>query len=118
MDPPREEFSEVTSYRHYRLKNTSSKYDGRVAGRLSRQVRAMQHTFLTEKFSGQDPILVIEFLRGFRDSADHNEVSEGAAARLMPYFLEEPARTAVRDCLSQWNTQKKPPLFPRLVSWM
>ena len=97
MDPAREEFTEVTSYRHYRLKNTSLKYDGRISGRLSRQVRVMQDTFLTEKFSGEDPILVIEFLKEFRDSADHNEVSEGAAARLILYFLAEPARTAVHD---------------------
>ncbi len=91
----------MTSYLHYRLKNTSWKYDGMIAGRLSRQTRAMQHTFLTEKFSGEDPILVIEFLKGFRDSADQNEVSEGAAARLVPCFLAEPARDDVCDCLSQ-----------------
>ena len=118
LDPPRDEFAKVVSYRHYRLLHTSGRYDSRVAGRLSRQVRAMTHTFRVEKFTGEDPIRILEFLRNFRDSANHNMVSEAAAARLMPYFLAEPAASEVNARLSQWETDTKPPLYPRLVAWM
>jgi hypothetical protein len=31
---------------------------------------------------------VLQFLRTFNEAADHNRVSEGAAARLIPYILK------------------------------
>jgi hypothetical protein len=35
---------------------------------------------------------VLQFLRTFKEAADHNRVSEGAAARLIPYFLKRIAK--------------------------
>ncbi len=75
-------------------------------------------TFMSEKFSGEDPIVVLEFLRNFRDAADHNNVSEGAAARLMSYFLTGVAMDSVKSRLSEGHLYKRPPLYPHLVAWM
>ncbi len=74
-------------------------------------------TFMSEKFSGEDHILVLDFLRNFRDAADHNNVSEGAAARIVPYFLTGLAMDSVKSRLSEWHLDKRPPLYPRLVAW-
>jgi hypothetical protein len=40
-----------------------------------------------ERFSGDEPIEVLSFLRVFKEAADHNELPEAAAARLITYFL-------------------------------
>jgi hypothetical protein len=34
----------------------------------------------------------LDFLRSFKESADNNQVGEGAAALLMPYFLKGAAK--------------------------
>ena len=65
LDPPRDEFADVVSYRHYRLANSSWKYDCRVARPLARKMKGMKMTFIPEKFSDEDPILVLEFLINF-----------------------------------------------------
>jgi hypothetical protein len=43
----------------------------------------------------------LDFLRSFRESADHNQVGEGAAARLMPYFLKGAAKEEYRSYLKE-----------------
>jgi hypothetical protein len=45
-----------------------------------------------EKFTGEDPIEIFSFLRTFKEGADHMDISEGAAARILPYFLDGSAR--------------------------
>jgi hypothetical protein len=42
---------------------------------------------MDEKFSGETPVGILSFLRSFKEAADHNRISEGAAAPLIPYFL-------------------------------
>jgi hypothetical protein len=41
-----------------------------------------------DKFTGEDPIEILSFPRNFKEGADHMDISEGAAARLFPYFLD------------------------------
>jgi hypothetical protein len=36
----------------------------------------------------KEPIEVLQFPQTFNEAADHNRMSEGAAARLIPYFLK------------------------------
>jgi hypothetical protein len=40
-----------------------------------------------DRFSGDEPIEVLSFLRVLKEAADHNELPEAAAARLITYFL-------------------------------
>ena len=117
IEAPRDEFVLAVSYRYYRLDNTSQTYNHRVASRLSRYTKALSHTIRARKFDGSEPIAVLEFLRSFRDACNHNGVSEAAAARLLPYFLEEPVVGDARNNLSLWEDEFIP-LYPRLVAWL
>ena len=56
---------------------------------------------LEEKFDGDEPIAILEFLRSFKESADHNRISEGAAARLLPYFLKGSAKEEYKSYLKR-----------------
>ncbi len=80
IEPPREEFRRVVGYRFYRLTNQSTRYAAEDARRISRQVRAMRHSFHTTPFDGSDPILVLSFLRNFRDAANN----DGSPRGLLP----------------------------------
>ncbi len=55
------------------------------------------------------------FLRAFRDAADHNSVPEGAAAHIMPYFLEGPAASRCKNQLLRL-TGTGIATYPALVS--
>jgi hypothetical protein len=49
-----------------------------------------------DRFSGDEPIEVLSFLRVFKEAADHNELPEAAAARLITYFLVGIAKEGYR----------------------
>jgi hypothetical protein len=51
---------------------------------------------LEDKFGGYEPIEILSFLRTFKEAADHNDVGEGAAARLIPYSLKDAAKEGYR----------------------
>ncbi len=89
VDPPRDEFARVVSYRFYRLNHTNATYDARASQKMKQQVRALRHAILPGRhFTGKGQIQVLAFLKLFRYSADHIGVAEGPAARLLPCFLE------------------------------
>jgi hypothetical protein len=83
--PARSDYNTLVSYRTYRLVNRSNRCDAAVTGRLSAYLKRLKHAIPPDdRFSGDDPIEILGFLRTFKESADHNEVGEGAAARLIP----------------------------------
>jgi hypothetical protein len=49
-----------------------------------------------DKFGGDEPIEILTFPQTFKQAADHNDVGEGAAARLNPYFLKDAAKEGYR----------------------
>jgi hypothetical protein len=69
----------------------------------------MKHS-LEETFDGNEPIAVLDFLRSFKESADHIQVGEGAAARLIPYFLKGAAKEEYRSYLKEVPASKS--LYP------
>jgi hypothetical protein len=60
---------------------------------------------------------VLQFLRTFKEAADHNRLSEGAAARLIPYFLKGIAKEGYRAQLGDVpaTMQKYPFMFQYLL---
>ena len=122
LDPPRDEFDEVVNYSYYCLKISSDKYDGSITGRLCRTERGMAHSFRAEYFSGKDPVEIHEFLQNFQVAADQNGVGEGAAAKLLPSFMDDPAGAEIRGNLSRWERERKSaspiPLYPRAMAWL
>ena len=86
-----------------------------MTAKLATYAKRMKHS-LEEKFDGNEPIAVLDFLRSFKETADHNKVSEGAAARLMPYFLKGAPKEEYRSYLKEVPAGK--PLYPHMVQYL
>ena len=78
------------SYRTYLQENSSPRYDNTIIAKLS-----LKHA-VEDKFGGDEPINLLSFLRTFKEAADHNDLGQGAAARLIPYFLKDAAKEGYR----------------------
>jgi hypothetical protein len=92
----------LLSYRTYRLANRSNRYNAAVTGKISTYLKRVKHAISPDdRFSGDEPIVIIAFLRTFKEAADHNELSEAAAARLILYFLTGSAKEGYRAHLDE-----------------
>jgi hypothetical protein len=58
-------------------------------------MKALRH-LVGGKFNGDDSIEVLPFLRSFKEAADHLDMSEGAATRILTSFLDGMAREGYR----------------------
>jgi hypothetical protein len=68
------------------------------------------------KFSGDPAIQVLDFLQAFRDAADMKELSEAAAAVLLPYFLEGKAKMGLSTRMKRIPAEM--PKYPAAVQWL
>jgi hypothetical protein len=117
ITPARSDYKTLVSYRTYRLMNWSDRYDAAVTGKLSAYLKRWKHAISPDdRFSGDDPIDILGFLRTFKESADHNEVGEGAAARLIPYFLTGTAKEGYRTQLDE--VPPGMPAYPYIVQYL
>jgi hypothetical protein len=65
--PARSDYTQLVSYRSYRLLNRSNVYNDSVTGKLSSYLKRMKHAIpQDDRFSGDEPIEVLSFLRGFQ----------------------------------------------------
>jgi hypothetical protein len=113
--PSRSDYRHLVSYRTYRLEDCSQRFDPTITAKLSSYAKRLKHS-IEDKFSGDEPIEVLQFLRTFKEAADHNRVGEGAAARLVPYFLKGMAKEGYRAQMDE--TPLGMPKFPFMVQWL
>ena len=113
--PSRSDYKFLVSYRTYRLENHSPRYDKTITAKLSSYVKRLRHA-VEDKFGGDEPIEILSFLRTFKEAADHNDVGEGAAARLLPYFLKDAAKEGYRAHMD--DVQSGIPLYPYMVQYL
>jgi hypothetical protein len=113
--PSRSDYKVLVSYRHYRLENQSQRYDKTVTSKLASLVKRLKHA-IEDRFGGEEPIEVLAFLRTFKEAADHNDVGEGAAARLLPYFLKDAAKEGYRAHMDEAPLGMK--LYPYMVQYL
>ena len=115
--PSRSDYTHLVSYRSYRLVNRSNRYDASVTGKLSSYLKRMKHAIpQDDRFSGDEPIEVLSFLRVFKEAADHNELPEAAAARLITYFLVGIAKEGYRAHLDEAPLCF--PTYPYMVQYL
>ena len=115
--PARSDYAHLVSYRSYRLVNRSNRYDSTVTGKLSSYLKRMKHAIpQDDRFSGDEPIEVLAFLRVFKEAADHNELPEAAAARLITYFLTGIAKEGYRAHLDEAPLSF--PTYPSMVQYL
>ena len=113
--PSRSDYKFLVSYRTYRLENHSPRYDKTITAKLSSYVKRLRHA-VEDKFGGDEPIEILSFLRTFKEAADHNDVGEGAAARLLPYFLKDAAKEGYRAHMD--DVPSGIPLYPYMVQYL
>jgi hypothetical protein len=69
-----------------------------------------------DRFNGDEQIEILAFLRNFNEAADHNELSEAAAARLIPYFLPGASKEGYRAHL--YEAPPGFPIYPYMIQYL
>ena len=96
-------YAELLNYRHYRLKRTSRRRSKDTA-KARHQVKNMGLTLLPHRFTGENPIMVLDFLRRFVSEAEQLAMSEEQAYIALPFFLKGAAKShfeSVMDTTSE-----------------
>lgn len=97
-------FQDVLSYRTYRLKLRDQRYNEKIAAKMTSNKKKISiHILDEQKFDGKDPISILRFLASFKVACDENRIMEGAATRLVLFFLEGEARTEYQTLLDESN---------------
>lgn len=86
-------FNDAISYRRYRLSHTDSSTGIMVSTTIGQYERLLAHHLGDRKFTGNNPIEVLEFLTSFKELCDDNNISEGTAISLLPKFLDGNAKS-------------------------
>ena len=103
-------FETVVNYRHYRLTDTTlvpKESELHDMYKMKWKIQAYAPTLGT--FSGEDPIALLPFLATFRNVMNDLHKTEGAAVRILSYFLTKPASDSYVAHMSQkFNQDSKP----------
>ena len=87
-------FTEVISYRAYRLRITRGEVALVKSGNITRVKRLFDDFYPGfAPFHGSTPILVLEFTTTLRDGSNALEASEAVSSLLLTYYLEGSAKT-------------------------
>jgi hypothetical protein len=111
----RPEFKSLISYRSYRLADSSQEVESHATGRVNGHLKKLKH-HLDYKFSSEPAMQVLDFLRTFQEAADLNEINEGVAVLILPYFLEGRAKAGLASRLKQVAASMLK--FPATVQWL
>ena len=85
-------YAELLNYRRYRLKRTSRRRSKDTA-KARHQVKNMGLTLLPHRFTGEGPIMVLDFLLRFVCEAEQVAMSEEQAYIALPFFLKGAAKS-------------------------
>ena len=103
-------FETIVNYRHYRLVDTTSvPKDSELHDMYKMKWKVQSYAPTLGTFSGEDPISLLPFLATFRNVMNDLHKTEGAAVRILSYFLTKPASDAYAAHMSQkFNMGSKP----------
>ena len=89
-------FDRLLSYRYYRLNRTTHSRSAKETGKVRDHIKRLELTMQRHRFSGEDPILVLDFLNKMVDEANTLGMSEAQAYLSLPYFLSGSAESQFR----------------------
>jgi len=81
------------SYRTYRLEDTSQSRSSRATGKVKDHIMRLDIKLNQQHFSGDDPILILDFLARFVREANINEPRSSQPHLALPSFLQGFARS-------------------------
>ena len=99
--PSDERFDRLMSYRYYRLLDTTSLRTHETTSRLHKTLKNIELTMKEHKFSGEDAILVFDFLSRVVEEADVLGMNEGQLVTCFPHLLTKRAAQAYRAIASR-----------------
>lgn len=77
----------MLSYRKYRLDDATQRRSSRTTGKVHDFLKRMELTLKDHRFSGEDPIRVLDFLARYVKEANIQAMSEAQAFIALPSFL-------------------------------
>jgi len=96
LQPSNRKYQRLMSYRYYRLRKTKQTRDHARTTQLHKLLKNLDLSFRESKFSGQDPILIFDFLTRMVEECDTLGMSEAQSFMALPHFLSDNARTQFR----------------------
>ena len=88
LSPTNSLYKDALSYRSYRLEDTSQRRTSRETGKVRDYIKRMDIKLKQHHFTGEDPIMVLDFLARFVREANIQEMSEAQAFLALPHFLD------------------------------
>ena len=85
------------SYRYYRLTRYRGGRDSASTGELRRHIKSLELTMKDYRFSGEDPILIFDFLSRMVEECDILGLTEAQAYVVLPQFLTGKAAKQFRS---------------------
>ena len=95
--PSDSRFDRLMSVRYYRLADTTETRTQDLTTRLHRVLKNLELTMKEHKFSGEDPILVFDFLGRTVEEADTLAMNEGQLVICLPHLLTKTAAERYRS---------------------
>eukprot|EP00171_Calliarthron_tuberculosum_P004418 IDg4418t1 len=87
LEPSDPRFSEILSYRRYRLSNQDDHFGPEVSRNIGVWVRRLEHVMGKYTFNGSKPVACLRFLSVFKRQLDNEGIPEAGALRIWPNFL-------------------------------
>lgn len=76
LKPLNDLFKKAVYYSSHRLLKKSVRYDAQVAKKIGHYHKRLDVQLRRGRFSGSDPIAVLDFLQRFNTACDHNGMTE------------------------------------------
>ena len=93
-------FDRLMNYRYYRLLRCDHHRDTQTMLDANTRIKSLMISLGDFKFSGQDPILIFDFLTRITEEADINQMTEAQAFVALPRFLSGFAEVQFRSTRS------------------
>jgi len=119
LTPTDRRFTNVLSYRRYRLQDTSSQMGSSVSRNLGVWIRRLKHQMQRNIFDGKNPVSILNFLGSYKKACDGEQVPEAAALQMAPHFLDGAPRDEFEAMMDDANGGSGGfNTWPHAVQWL
>ena len=97
INPTNYLYERCLNYRYYRLFKVDLPKGKRHTSDFKDHKKALRSALRNNKFTGEDPILILKFLAEFVRECDAHGISEPQAYNLIPYFMDKQATEGLQS---------------------
>lgn len=110
LRPSDSRFVRLISYRSYRLMDTEGRWTSRATTVVHFHLKRLELSFADNKFSGDDPVMIFNFLTRFVEEAEILGISEGQEFLTLPSFI-------TKHSLRQYRASKRGARSGGITCW-